>query len=205
MRSMACACTMHPRGTRYCRLAVPDIGATANGLIWCLFTLVALLYPAPLLNGQDLDESAIKVAYIFNLTKYVEWPHAGNQLVVGFVGDGPMGEALEKMLNGKTSGSKVIQVVRSPKPLEQCDVVYVAYTSPKKIHATLDQLHDKSVLTVGDTEAFPKEGGMVGLVRAGPQVRIEVNLDAVQRARLTISSQVLRLATIVRGAPEARN
>jgi len=32
-----------------------------------------------------------------------------------------------------------------------------------------------------------------------------VNLDAVERARLKISSRVLNLATIVRDASEARN
>jgi hypothetical protein len=32
-----------------------------------------------------------------------------------------------------------------------------------------------------------------------------VNLDAVERAQLKISSRVLNLATIVHGVPEARN
>jgi hypothetical protein len=157
------------------------------------------------LRAQELDERAIKVAYIFNLTKYVEWPRAGSQLVVGFVGDGPMGEALEKMLSGKTTDSRVIRVVLSPKDdaLDQCDVVYIAYTAPKKIHSALDQLRNKSVLTVGDSNSFSHEGGMIGLVRAGQQVHLQVNLDAVQRTQLKISSRVLNLATIVHD--EAKN
>lgn len=168
--------------------------------VWSLIALLVITVFATPLNAQDLDETSIKAAYVFNLTKFVEWPRAGTKLVVGFVGDGPMGEALEKSLTGKTSGTRVIQVVLYPKSdaLEQCDVIYVAYTSPKKTRATLDQLHDKSVLTVGDTESFPKDGGMVALVRKDAQVRLEINLDAVQRSRLTISSRVLSIATIVR-------
>jgi len=161
---------------------------------------------SPLRQGaQELDERAIKVAYIFNLTKYVAWPRTGNQLVVGFVGDGPMGEALERMLSGKTSDSRIIRVVLSPKDdaLDHCDVVYIAYSSPKKIHSTLDQLRNKSVLTVGDSDSFSREGGMIGLVRAGQQVHLQVNIDAVQRTQLKISSRVLSLATIVHD--EAKN
>jgi len=126
-------------------------------------------------------------------------------LVVGFVGDGPMGEALERMLSGKTSDSRIIRVVLSPKDdaLDQCDVVYIAYSSPKKIHSTLDQLRNKSVLTVGDSDSFSREGGMIGLVRAGQQVHLQVNIDAVQRTQLKISSRVLSLATIVHD--EAKN
>jgi hypothetical protein len=159
------------------------------------------------MNAQELDERAIRVSYVFNLTKYVEWPRAGNQLVVCFVGDGSMGEALEKMLAGKTSGSRLIRVVLSPneEDLDQCDVIYVAYSSSKKVHEVLDHLRNKSVLSVGDTESFPKSGGMIGLVKMGQQVQMIVNLDAVQRARLQISSRVLNLATIVHDASEARN
>lgn len=181
-------------------------GAAASPDCWIFALLAILLIPSPL-KAQDLDERAIKAAYVFNLTKYVEWPRAGSTLVIGFVGDGSMGEALEKMLTGKTSGSRVIRVVLSQKSetLDQCDVIYIANSTPKKTRATLDQLHNRSVLTVGDTESFSRDGGMIGLVREGPQVRMQVNLDAVQRARLTISSRVLSLATIVHDKPEARN
>ena len=117
-----------------------------------------------------------------------------------------MGEALEKMLAGKTSDSRLIRVVLSPndQELDQCGVVYVASSSPRKVHETLDQLRNKNALTVGETEFFPKCGGMIGLVRVGQQVQILVNLDAVQRAQLKISSRVLNLATIVRDTSEAR-
>jgi hypothetical protein len=176
-------------------------------VVWLFCAFLAAGLTGPLANAQQHDERAIKVAYVFNLTKYVEWPHGGKQLVVGFVGEGLMGEALEKMLNGKISGSMVIRVINSPghDALEQCDIVYVAYSSPKNVRAALDRVRGKSVLTVGDTESFTKDGGMVGLVRSGEQVQLQVNLDAVQEAHLKISSRVLDLATIVYVAAGARN
>lgn len=198
---------MHPLGIWPSHLAAKISDWTRGNQFYWLWVLLAASLLRPFMNAQELDERAIRVAYIFNLTKYVEWPRAGNQLAVCFVGDGSMGEALEKMLAGKTSDSRLIRVVISPseQDFDQCDVIYVAYSSSKKVHETLDHLHNKSVLTVGDTESFPKSGGMIGLVRVGQQVQMIVNLDAVQRARLKISSRVLNLATIVRDASEARN
>jgi hypothetical protein len=199
--------TMHPLSMRPSRLAARiDEWIRVHHFYW-LWVLLAAPLLGLFMNAQELDESTIRVAYVFNLTKYVEWPRAGNQLVIGFVGDGPMGEALEKMLTGKTSGSRLIRVVLSPndQDLDQCDVVYVAYSSPKKVRSTLDHLRNKSVLTVGDAESFPKSGGMIGLVRVGQQVQMIVNLDAVERARLKISSRVLSLATIVHDESEAKN
>jgi hypothetical protein len=46
---------------------------------------------------------------------------------------------------------------------------------------------------------------MIGLVRVGQQVQMIINLDAVERGRLKISSRVLNLATIVHDGPEAGN
>jgi YfiR/HmsC-like len=172
-----------------------------------LFLGLTVLLLSPPFSAQVHDERAIKVAYVFNLTKYVTWPRGGNQLVVGFVGDGPMGEALQKMLTGRASESRPIRVLLSleDEELEQCDVLYVAYSSPQKVRATLERLRGKSVLTVGDTESFPRDGGMIGLVRAGEQVRLQVNLEVVQGAGLKISSRVLDLATIVHSNAEANN
>jgi len=125
---------MHPLGVRPSRLAAKIATWTRVNRFYWLWVLLTASLLGPFMNAQDLDERAIRVAYVFNLTKYVEWPRAGNQLVVCFVGDGPMGEALEKMLAGKTSDSRLIRVVLSPneESLDQCDVIYVAFSSSKK-------------------------------------------------------------------------
>ena len=198
---------VRPFGIRPSRPVVNIIARIRIKPSYWLCVLLAASLLGPLMDSQELDEPAIRVAYVFNLTKYVEWPRAGNQLVIGFIGDGPMGEALEKMLAGKTSDSRLIRVVLSPSEegLDECDVVYVATSSTKKVHETLDRLRNKSVLTIGETEPFLKSGGMIGLVRVGQQVRMIINQDAAERARLKISSRVLNLATIVQDGPEARN
>jgi hypothetical protein len=198
---------MHSFGMRSSRISAKAAVLIRVSQLYWLCVLLAASLPAPFLNAQELDERAIRVAYVFNLTKYVEWSRDGNELIVCFVGDGPMGEALEKMLAGKSSDSRLIRVVLSPNDqgLDQCDVIYVAYSSSKKVHETLDHFRNKRVLTVGDTESFPKSGGMIGLVRVGQQVQMIVNLDAVLRARLKISSRVLTLATVIHDASEARN
>jgi hypothetical protein len=173
---------------------------------WACALSLAPLFATPSL-AQVRDERAVKVAFVFNLTKYVEWPRATNELVIGFVGDATMGEILQKMLAGKSSESRPIHVLLSPsdEQLEQCNVVYIADSSPKEILAALNKVRTKNILTVGDSDAFAREGGMVGLVTVGEQIQIQVNLQAAQDSRLKISSRLLNLSTIVRTTPEARN
>lgn len=145
------------------------------------------------------DENEIRAAFVYNLTKYVEWPHPKKDLVIGFVGDSSMGQMLQKIVAGKVSGARNIRVVLSPSEtqLEQCDILYVAYSSSKKTRATFDRIRGKDILSVVEEDSSVRDGGMVGLVRSGDHIQIEVNLDAVQSGNLKISSRLLALAAIV--------
>jgi len=157
--------------------------------------------------AQVRDERAVRAAFVYNLTKYIEWPDAGSQMTIAFVGDSEAGEILKKMLDGKSSGPLPIHVLLSPSEADllRCQLLYVAEPSSKKVRAALDRVHGKGILTVGDSELFVREGGMIGLVTVGEQVQIQVRLEAAQQAQLKISSRLLSIATLVRQGAEAKN
>jgi hypothetical protein len=172
--------------------------------------LIALAALLPVLAAaspaQVHNADAVKTAFIYNLTKYVEWRHARDELVIGFVGAGPMSQHLQS-LSGKASESRIIHVALFPseEALGNCDIIFLGAMPAKSRRALLQKVQPKSVLTVSDAESFTSEGGMVGLVTVGDHVRIEINLEAVQAARLTISSRLLNVAVLVRPATAARN
>jgi hypothetical protein len=171
----------------------------------CLFSLLLLM--APQGHAQLRDEYAVRAAFVFNLTKYVEWPEAKSEMLIGFVGEDPMGDRLKKMLEGKTSEARQIHVLLSPtgQELERCDLLYIADASPRKIRAALDRVHGKAILTVGETDTFLRQGGMIGLITAGQQVQIQVRLHAAQESHLKISSRLLNIAVLVTATPEAKD
>jgi hypothetical protein len=153
------------------------------------------------------DENAVKAALVFNLTKYVEWPQSNTEFVIGFIGEGSMGEVLKSMLEGKTSESRTIHVLLSPSDteLDRCNILFIAEPSPKKLYATLERVRDKSILTVGDSESFAREGGMIALVTTGDVIKIQVRLQAAQDSHLKISSRLLNIAVLVPSTPEVKN
>jgi uncharacterized protein DUF4154 len=58
------------------------------------------------------------------------------------------------------------------------------------------------VLTVSDVPRFLEHGGMIALEMQGNHVRFSVALDAVNRAGLTLSSELLKVASRVTGKPK---
>ena len=183
----------------------PAAGRRVRALLAGLAAALILL-PAHAQEGLR-DERAVRAAYVFNLIKYVEWPSQGRELTIALIGDAETGGVMASMLDGRTSNGKNIHVVLSPsdEALENCGVLYIAASRPEDIRYALERMKGRSVLTVGETDGFVRGGGMVALINTGDHIRIEVNLDAVQRAGIRISSRVLNLAIIVRPAQNGGN
>jgi hypothetical protein len=144
------------------------------------------------------------VAYLYSLIKFVDWPSPENDLLIGYVGNPATGETLFKSLDGRTNDARTLHVVLSPsdEKLEKCGIIYFGDASQEEIRKTLAKVEGRPVLTLGETSAFPRHGGMIGLVKNEDHIEIVVNLPLTQRAGLKISSHVLSLATIVRTGGE---
>jgi YfiR/HmsC-like len=111
--------------------------------------LTGFLSPG-LLASQD--ERGIRAAYVFNLTKYVEWPPESKQLVIGVFGNRATGEFLKKLLDGRMSGSRPIRLMLSPAlaELRDCNILYLADGFAKKTFAAVQDMHLKGMLTLGE-------------------------------------------------------
>jgi len=162
----------------------------------CLVAAVLLF--VPWLPAQQ-DERAVRAAFVFNLTKYVSWPVTRDRLVIGVVGPEQIGSMLKQVLDGKVSdGRRITVIMHSPDAeLSECDVLYVSGVPLPTVRSVLNRAANRAVLTVGDSEQFVRTGGMVGLVRSGDQMEIEVNLPALRGRQLDMSSRLLKLAVLL--------
>jgi len=177
-------------------------GGLAQGAVCRAVVVVLCLCLFPLASAAQVkDELAVKAAFVFNLTKYVEWPAgaAANEIVIGVTGEESMGLVLKQVLSGKTAGSKTVRVILEPgkEELPHCNILYIAQPSPQKIRAILERIPSTGILTVGDTASFTRLGGAVGLVTTGDHVQIQINPAAAEAAQIKISSRLLSLATLV--------
>jgi hypothetical protein len=110
---------------------------------------------------------------------------------------------LEAATEGETIHGLPTVAKRVPKRDEAttCEVLFISSSEDDQLTGTLAALDKSSVLTVSDMPEFVKRGGMVQLVLDGKRVRFEVNLAAAERAGLNLSSELLKLAVMVRRAP----
>ena len=91
-----------------------------------------------------------------------------------------------------------VKKISNPQDVKSFQIVFISSSETRRLPQILDAAKKSSVLTIGETEQFVDLGGMINLFFEDAQLRFEVNADAAEKARLVISSKLLRLAKRVK-------
>jgi hypothetical protein len=176
-----------------------------RALAVCLCSLFLLGAAAFSAQAQASKEYQLKAAFVYNFTKFVEWPtnrlsddHA--PIVIGVFANSRYARELEEAVkNRKVNGRKI--VVNEIHSIEQARGVQMLVfdgAPEAQMKEALQALKDSPVLSIGESEAFAESNGILNFVREGDKLHFEINLDAARRSGLKISAQFLKLAKKVR-------
>ena len=170
-----------------------------------LATLSVTLAPPRAFAQSAPTEYDVKAAYLYNFAKFVKWPpnSIDPTLDICVLGGNPFGEALQSMVSGENIGGKPAKVreIDSAHDLGGCNILFVTRGASHHVRSILASVDDKPMLTVSDIPGFSDDGGMIEFVNQSGRVRFNINLAAAQRAGLNLSSELLKVAGVVKGKP----
>jgi hypothetical protein len=148
------------------------------------------------------NEYDVKSAYLYNFGKFVRWPAnqpTTDSFSICVLGEDPFGGALNTLsketLDGKSVSAKRIT---QPEDAGSCRIIFISLSEEHHLKEILGALDKKPVLTVSEIQHFSRRGGMIQFVMEGNRVRFEVNLTAAEDAGLSLSSELLKVATAVK-------
>jgi YfiR/HmsC-like len=176
---------------------------TIAAVLWLLFAASSVV-------GQERPgEYQVKAAYLYNFGRFVVWPAKLTTANTGpfticVLGEDPFGPALDTTLAGETIGNQKVAARRISSLQESvdCQILFISSSEAKRLNKIIEALGNSAVLTVSDIPQFSQRRGMIQLLMEGNRIRFEVNLAATQRAGLTLSSELLKVATAVRKDPQ---
>lgn len=155
--------------------------------------------------AAQLGEHDVKAAFLYNFAKFVEWPaeaFPGPDAPITYCvfAEDTFFSKLEALLQGeKVEGRRL--ALRRPAEVDDlagCQVLFLGGSGSGRQERILAGLGRASVLTVGEDEGFLDRGGIIGFRIEAGRVRFDVDLAAAERARLKLSSKLLRVASRVR-------
>ena len=182
------------------------LGAAICVRIFLLLALAAAFSWPPEIRAQSAlqREYEIKAAYLYNFINYIDWPAdtlppAGGTITIGIVGENPFGPALDPLKGKQIKGRTLaVKQVAAAKDLEQCQIVFICASEKSRLSELLGQLKNSRILTVSEMDGFAGQGGIINFISERNKVRFEINPEAARRTGLTISSELLKLAKLVK-------
>jgi hypothetical protein len=188
-----------------CARRLPQVvrGLVAIAVMACGFPAARNLHA----QAPKPTEYEVEAAYLSHFGGFVEYParagSANDSFYVCVLGQDVFGPLLDAALKGETIGGAPM-VARRLSAVEDsagCRILFVSTSKEPQLSATLAALGKANILTVSDMPGFTRRGGMIQFVLEGNRVRFEINLAAAQRAGLSLSSELLKVAVAIRRAP----
>ncbi len=177
-----------------------------------LHILAALLLLLPLAAGghalevsYEYPQAPVEAAFVYNLARFVTWPAAAfrderSSLVLAVL-DPEVYRAAKPMLEGRRVAGRALEVRAVSRPEQALDahILFIGPAATGSLQEFLSALQGRPLLTVGRIDGFAGRGGMVELFMEGHKLRFGIELQAAREAGLGVSSEVLQLASFVRG------
>lgn len=165
--------------------------------------LLASLAPQ-LASAQVVSEAKLKAAFVYNFTKFIEWPAARFDdvhapIVIGLLAEDTFEAELAAIVANRQVNGRALLVrhVASPADLQSVHLVFVSMERESRFIALRDKAPLSAVLVIGDEQSCRSFGGGICFVQQGEKLRFEINMDETERSHLKISAQLQKLAVAV--------
>lgn len=160
--------------------------------------ILLLLFSLAVLKVDAQEEKYITL-YIYNFTKYIEWPdeYKGDDFVIDILGHKSVYERLKPMLEEKQRGSQNF-VVNNPTQVseinEDCHILFVGHWQSKKIQEALNKVGDNGTLVVTEKGGMLEQGSAINLVVKNQEIAFELKKSNLTKYNLSYSNDLTSLA-----------
>lgn len=148
-------------------------------------------------TADPMPEYQVKAAFLANFLSFIRWPDNAQPTTVCLLGRDPFGPVLEQTLS-KSAPAAQIRRLGIGQSFKGCHLLFVPASESRRLAEILPAASASGILTIGESPDFLSSGGLVALTSDQNRIRIDIDLDAVQRSRFQFSSRLLSVAHLVK-------
>lgn len=139
--------------------------------------------------------------FIYNFTKYFEWPpsYKEGNFVIGILGNSPLLLELNKMAAVKKAGSQPFEIKTFPNvsSISNCHMLIVAPDVTTPLPEIIAKIKKNSTLLITEKQGFAKQGAAINFVVQNNKPAFELNKANVEKQEIKVSKDLLSLAILV--------
>ena len=160
-------------------------------------------------SAAGYQEYQVKAELLANFSAFVKWPDGtfaatNSPVIIGVVGKDPFDRFLEKAVQAPGRPGRPLKLRRATTDAEmrECQVLFVCSSERRRVREIREHIKGVPILTVGETDDFLDQGGIINFMLKGQSVRFEISVESAQAAGLRVDAKLLGVANSVRGKYE---
>lgn len=168
----------------------------SRALVFSVVLWVANSYSMAMPISTSPVDYTLQTLYIFNFTKYVEWPSANKAFKIGVVDNANAEEFLTRMAKAKSTGSTEITVINTKNELElsSCQIIFVPANNTQMAVKLIERFGSEPILIITEESDLTRKGASVSFKLVSGKLRFQINEDAIKSKGMKVSSSLLTLA-----------
>jgi hypothetical protein len=156
--------------------------------------ILGLLFPSflqaqvPTYKGQAV--------FIYNFTKYINWPASSDKLTIGILGKSPIMSELEVFHGKKVSGREIeVKQIHAVNDASTCHIVFVPTLRSHHVADLSVMSQQKGILLISEEDQIAK-GAAISFVIVNNKLKFKINPKVIKAADLQISNDLLAIAIV---------
>ncbi|UQD55666.1 YfiR family protein [Flavobacterium sp. K5-23] len=163
------------------------------------FGIFILFIGVNFISAQEKSETKeyeLKADFLNRFVDYVYWKDYSKKQTfkIAILEDSPITSSLTALAKNKNIE---IKEYKNLSDLRFCHILFVPYNTSVSLETILSKYSGKPILIVTERNGFGKKGAHMNFVYIDDKLKFEVNLKAINKAGIGVSSFLLQHAIIV--------
>ncbi len=169
-------------------------------IVLVVFSLLFL--SAHKIDPKDDTKAKIKAVYLYNFSKYIDWPEdykSGSFVVTVLGANSSLLTELDKMASLKKLGNQEISVksISSAGALEKSHIIFIPFENSGQLNEVISKIKGNSTLIVTEKQGLTKQGAAINFIVKDNKQAFELNKANAEHYKLKVSSNLVKLATLI--------
>jgi hypothetical protein len=154
------------------------------------------LNPISAQENAVANEYSLKADFLYRFVDYVYWKEYSKKQTfkIAILEESPITTSL---LNVTKNKKIEVKEYKNLNDLRFCNILFVPYNCTIPIETILAKFSGKPILIVTEQNGYGKKGAHMNFIMVENKLKFEVNLKAINKAGIGISSFLLQHAIIV--------
>jgi hypothetical protein len=164
-----------------------------------VFLWLAIMCNPNLLAEAKMQHSPaeVKAQILFAIVPFVDWPvgsgveDTSKPFIISVIGENPFEHYLDAKLSKKIKNKTLgIRYIKKAEDIGATNLLFIGEMGHQELQRIVDQVRDKPILTVGNTEGYWKRGVHINLLD-DRTIKMEINEMATRQAGIKLSPSIL--------------